>query len=653
MNLARVTGFFAASSMMCASVSAQDVGKPVNAKSVDTVSPTGVSYMTGSFVHDLELFTIGSGEFPDRISVSLHYDSSNQVDGVSGWSLSSALDASSMVINAEFDMYDQHNEPSGAPLYDVWQYAAYFTIGNRAKAVEILDQNLALGQFYPATKSGYSMTYDTDNQRFTFLSRDGERLEVGGYIDNGRLWFGEEINFTSPSGSNLSYNGYHRNDIFTGSRLVSSRGIVIVKESANLGVSPRTQKICAYNLAFIDESSTYNCTQSTLAATLHYQDSNLIQVAKPDGSVHQFEYQLYNDVRGYTLYNGKGDAHKSPKTRYRLSCVRLAGQPCKVVNTYDACDGYSGQSFPNPGLEDAGWTGSRDRVTRQVLADGAQINYAYPGQTTPCRDVLEIRATDAVGALQVGMELQDNWPLNVGYLARNFPLIKSVTDQIGRSTQYKWTGSLTVRVGRDDLLSEITYPEGNKLKYTYDDRGNTLETRMIPKPGSGLTDIVYSSTFPASCANPASCNKPATTTDANDATTAYTYSPDHGGVLSAVGPAVAGVSPSTKYYYAQRYPWLKNGAGYMAGSSPIWVLIEERTCRTSGLDLATGACSAGSADMVQKLYDYGPDSGPNNLWLRGVAFVSNGETLRTCYGYDQVGRRISATGPRAALATCP
>ncbi|RYG99989.1 MAG: hypothetical protein EON58_01930 [Alphaproteobacteria bacterium] len=161
-----------------------------------------------------------------------------------------------------------------------------------------------------------------------------------------------------------------------------------------------------------------------------------------------------------------------------------------------------------------------------------------------------------------------------------------------------------------------------------------------------------SSTFPVSCVNPASCNRPATTTDPNGATTVYTYSADHGGVLSVVQPSVGGVSPATKYYYAQRYPWLKSGNGYAAGSSPIWVLTEERACRTSNLDLTTGVCTAGSADMARKLYDYGPDAGPNNLWLRGVALVSNGQTLRTCYGYDPLGRQISESKPRAELATC-
>ncbi|NCP12216.1 MAG: hypothetical protein GW859_09770, partial [Sphingomonadales bacterium] len=59
------------------------------------------------------------------------------------------------------------------------------------------------------------------------------------------------------------------------------------------------------------------------------------------------------------------------------------------------------------------------------------------------------------------------------------------------------------------------------------------------------------------------------------------------------------------------------------------------------------------ADEVVTDYDYGPNSGPNNLWLRGVAVTADGTTLRTCYGYDANGRKISETQPNANLGSCP
>jgi hypothetical protein len=52
-------------------------------------------------------------------------------------------------------------------------------------------------------------------------------------------------------------------------------------------------------------------------------------------------------------------------------------------------------------------------------------------------------------------------------------------------------------------------------------------------------------------------------------------------------------------------------------------------------------------------YEYGANGTADNLLLRGQA-VSDGTTsLRTCYGYDTRGNRISETQPNANLGSCP
>ena len=74
---------------------------------------------------------------------------------------------------------------------------------------------------------------------------------------------------------------------------------------------------------------------------------------------------------------------------------------------------------------------------------------------------------------------------------------------------------------------------------------------------------------------------------------------------------------------------------------------------------ASGAsCAGGATDEVVTAFEYGPDSGPNNLLLRGIAVTgvnSAGviETQRTCYGYDDYGNKISETSPLANLSVCP
>jgi YD repeat-containing protein len=79
-------------------------------------------------------------------------------------------------------------------------------------------------------------------------------------------------------------------------------------------------------------------------------------------------------------------------------------------------------------------------------------------------------------------------------------------------------------------------------------------------------------------------------------------------------------------------------------------------CRTSAATGNPASPCATAGDEVRTDYDYGPDSGPNNLLLRGqtVTSTDGGVTtvLRTCYGYDGQGNRISETQPRADLASC-
>jgi YD repeat-containing protein len=228
----------------------------------------------------------------------------------------------------------------------------------------------------------------------------------------------------------------------------------------------------------------------------------------------------------------------------------------------------------------------------------------------------------------------------------------TITDQNNRLTRVDTAG---------DMDSLITMPEGNKVQLLYSPRNAQFGGTYIPKSASGLSPITQGAgTFPVPnatpalgvpCDNPATCNKPLTVTDGNGNVTTYTYDQTHGGVLTATGPAVGGIQPQTRYAYVQRYAWVSNGAGgYVHDVAPIWLVSETRMCKTSAT--VSGGCAAGSTDEVVTSYDYGPDSGPSNLLLRGQAVTADGVTLRTCFGYDGQGNKISQTTPRAGLATC-
>lgn len=215
------------------------------------------------------------------------------------------------------------------------------------------------------------------------------------------------------------------------------------------------------------------------------------------------------------------------------------------------------------------------------------------------------------------------------------------TDELGRESSF--AGSPTVG------YSAFGYTEGNDVGKSLSSR-NAPAGRYLTGKNGGL--ISTSATYDPVCSNLITCNRPNTTTDARRHVTSYTYDPSHGGVLTRTGPAVNGVAPQTRYEYAQKYARLMTASGgHAPAATPIWVPVREKFCRTT--QGSASGCAGGAADEVVTDYDYGPDSGPNNLLLRGVAVTADGETRRTCFSYDQMGRKISETKPRAGLTACP
>jgi hypothetical protein len=236
--------------------------------------------------------------------------------------------------------------------------------------------------------------------------------------------------------------------------------------------------------------------------------------------------------------------------------------------------------------------------------------------------------------------------------------LESIRDPLDRLSTFGYlppTYSFGCCLGDFGALRRATYPEQNGIEYIRDGRGNVSAQIVHAKPNSGA-DLITTAHYPDGCANRFFCNKPEWTRDPRGNTTYYSYDPTHGGVLTETGPPDAnGVSPVKRYNYVQRSAWLKTAAGGYSPASPVWLLATVKTCRTSAT--VDGACQAGAADEVVTAYDYGPDAGPNNLLLRGqtVTATDNGvtTTLRTCYGYDRDGRKISETSPNANLTNCP
>lgn len=210
-------------------------------------------------------------------------------------------------------------------------------------------------------------------------------------------------------------------------------------------------------------------------------------------------------------------------------------------------------------------------------------------------------------------------------------------------------------------VTKITMPEGNFVELVYDLRGNITQKKATPKTGSGLTVITESAAFSAdpTCADNywVTCYRPITTTDAKGNLTNYVWN-SIGAPDKITRPAQSnGIRPEVRYEYIQRFAWYNNGSGtFVRSASGIWLKTRERTCKTTAT--VGNACAGGATDEVVTDYDYGPDSGPNYLLLRGMTVTATGtsgtlETLRTCFTYDAQGRKISETQPMGTGSTCP
>jgi YD repeat-containing protein len=198
--------------------------------------------------------------------------------------------------------------------------------------------------------------------------------------------------------------------------------------------------------------------------------------------------------------------------------------------------------------------------------------------------------------------------------------------------------------------TSVLTPRGIKTEYAYDARGNLEKITRTPIANSGQSVLVQSASYPTDCPSWVSCNKPTTVTDANSNTSRFEYDHTHGGVKTVTSPAVNGISPEVRYRYLPRNAWYRDASGTMARDSrAIWVLTTESFCRTGA---AVNARCTVAGDEVVTTYEYGPESGPNNLLVRGKSVTADGRTLRTCYGHDKQGNKIWETSPNANPSSC-
>jgi RHS repeat-associated protein len=332
------------------------------------------------------------------------------------------------------------------------------------------------------------------------------------------------------------------------------------------------------------------------------------------------------------IYDACSDSSTWPSASY---AVGSGGTSATVTDSLGRTTTYAGGATPSgsqtvtrPGSSSPNIAVSYNPSVQvsAVTRDGVTHSYGYSYSGT----TMTTTVTDAAGGQRV----------YVGDYVTN--LLASYRDELLRLTSYQYDSN-----GR---ATRVTANDGSYTSYTYDARGNVTEVRQVAKPGSGLADIVTSSTFDPTCGNPKTCNQPLTTTDARGKTTDYTYDSGHGGVLTVTQPAATtgAVRPQVRYGYSGVQAYFKDPAGSVVASGVTTQLLTSvSACRT------TASC-AGSSDEVKDTIDYGPQSSgtANNLLPASTARGSGDGVLTatTAMGYDNIGNQVTTDGPLSGTA---
>lgn len=589
----------------------------------DSRSPTGVSYRGGGFSFEEEDLAVGDEATGLRLVRS--YNSAS--DGISdpylaavGWTHSMNIYVSSQPLPQNPDDTLPQNY-RGRCVYNVvgGGGSVGFVFNGQINPQQTGCGGVQAGPYVPITPSGDTLEYISGAPSYyQYVGADGSVINftAGGG--------GRASNWTKPDGTILTftYVSGQLKSVFT------NRGWGFLFESAS--------KICAVNLSKTYVTPTSPCPADAQTVTYTYTNGNyvsswkLMTSATRSGATRTYGYSAAND---------------------HVNCIKDPGQSnCRIQNIYNLCPVEPSNPYPQPSAH------LRDSVALQEDASGRQFSYTYsnPYSTNLCANPLYMTEPDYRPFSTVTTKMAETGVAgNTIAVTDTASQLIGLTDPLGRSMSFGYVGS-DYYYYETGAFTEAEYPEGNRYVVTRDARGNTTSQRSIAKPGSGLADVTVSSIFPETCSDRKTCNKPTATTDARGGVTSFTYDPNHGGVLSEMGPApvVNAARPLKLTTWVQRYVWIKNGPTSMAQAAlPVWVKSTETQCQTLAGSNPTTTCDASATQMVTT-YEYGADGSGDELMVKGVTVSSDGTTLRTCFNFDEWRRQISETKPRAGLANC-
>ena len=213
-------------------------------------------------------------------------------------------------------------------------------------------------------------------------------------------------------------------------------------------------------------------------------------------------------------------------------------------------------------------------------------------------------------------------------------------------------------------LIRVTYDEGNKDEFVYDARGNVTQRRVLPK--SGTAALTWTANFDATCTERVLCNRPHYMIDPEGNRTDFEYAAHSTTQITVpIGGTVVDIR-NVDFGHGQpikiKYPAASTGAprrivtnGYYQGQ-----LDEIRECMTS--ETCQGTSDEVVTEITYTTHPYGVELQPRssaattNSLATGLMAIpiykrvtSGGQTLLTCYQYDENARLVGETPPAAEL----
>lgn len=376
-----------------------------------------------------------------------------------------------------------------------------------------------------------------------------------------------------------------------------------------------------------------------------------------------------------------------PQVMYRTSSIfrvvdpagRVAEYIHKPFDTYEGADPNSrGVTFIPRIVEMQ--DGISQEATRRISYDYENVvgwangapsltNVSFVHKTTLEPAVLiAAKSDEASWSYSISNQnFRDQWGSKISKWSSGYQAIKKVEVATARSVPTHVTThdrEITLQDSLSNEVLSVSFPEGNKINYRYDERGRLTRITEAPKAGSSLPNSITTLEYPSGCPNPKTCNKPLWIEDAKGNRTDYTYHAQSGQVKTITEPTVSvgssEVRPKTSYNYSQLYAYYKKHSNTVErADQPIWMLTSEFTCRTT--PATKDGCTGGDLDKIETRYYYGPQDGsPNNLFLRGISVTAAGDTgvlqaRVTCFEYDRYGNQVAKTSPKGttSLTSCP